>query len=190
MRGVAASLSEVSYRDGRMRVNGRPYFFSGIWGPPQYHTEAMYYGHARNGLRVQLWGASPRTAEQLLKDLDLAAKYHSKLIPDVQFSPGRFHEKGYFDQWKKDVQRYFSPQVRAHPALLGYYMCDEPGFGGVSLVALEAAYRTMDELDPYHPAWINEAPITSLKRLRRSLGACRSFGDLEFQPVRKTDAKE
>ena len=180
IRKVPPNPSEVRYKNGIMYFNNKPFFFSGVWGPPQYKTEAMFYGHARSGIRVQLGSAS--NAELLLKELDKAQKYHHKLIPSLNFNPSKFREKGYMESWKKHIRNFYTEKVKAHPALLGYYVCDEPGYTGASVEALLGAYQFIDEWDPYHPAWINEAPVTPTARLRKFMSASDAYG-VDIYPV-------
>lgn len=43
---------------------------------------------------------------------------------------------------------------RDHPALLAWYIADEPDGQGVSPDSLKEAYQTIKELDPYHPVTV------------------------------------
>jgi len=54
----------------------------------------------------------------------------------------------------KEAARKVIEKYRHHPALAGWYICDEPECRGVSPVWLEHYYRFVRELDPYHVAII------------------------------------
>jgi len=41
--------------------------------------------------------------------------------------------------------------IRDHPALLCWYLCDEPAGQGIDPAVLDEAYRFVKELDPHHP---------------------------------------
>lgn len=50
-------------------------------------------------------------------------------------------------------------QYRAHPALLAWYLIDEPGETGVAPEVTTALYRRVAEMDPYHPVYlVNNRP--------------------------------
>jgi hypothetical protein len=52
-------------------------------------------------------------------------------------------------------------QYRLHPALLAWYLIDEPAETGVSPEQTRAVYRQVRELDPYHPVYlVNNRPRT------------------------------
>ncbi len=68
--------------------------------------------------------------------------------------------------YKNDQERYalLEAEIRAikdHPALLGWYIADEPDGQGISEETLEAIYARIKAIDPYHPVSIvilNAAP--------------------------------
>jgi len=44
--------------------------------------------------------------------------------------------------------------VRDHPALLGYYLADEPGLSKIPAAILDEAYGVIKAADPYHPVML------------------------------------
>ena len=65
---------------------------------------------------------------------------------------------------RRDVPDYSSIEAlveryRRHPALLAWYLIDEPGETGVSPQYTEAVYERIRALDPYHPIYlVNNRP--------------------------------
>jgi len=55
---------------------------------------------------------------------------------------------------KETLLRAEIEAFRDHPALLAWYLSDEPEGQGVSVDTLERSYRIIRELDPYHPITI------------------------------------
>jgi len=53
-----------------------------------------------------------------------------------------------------DSLRDYVSEFRGHPAILCWYLADEPDLGGIPPQRLEKAYRIIKELDPSHPVCI------------------------------------
>lgn len=89
----------------------------------------------RRGFRDQLRKFMDRCAEVgMFVHLDIRAASH----------PPHTDEKW---QWLREEIEAF----RDHPALLCYYLADEPELGWASPEDCELAYRRVKELDPWHP---------------------------------------
>lgn len=61
-----------------------------------------------------------------------------------------------------DYLRQIVEGVRAEPGLLGYYISDEPEINNVRSDYLEAHYRLMCELDPYHPVIVTNDTLDGI----------------------------
>ena len=83
--------------------------------------------------------------------------------------------------WEKKALEVVAA-VRSSPALLGYYLIDEPLWNGTPPGPLRAAYEFYREKDPYHPVWINMAPRGLVADLARYNRACDITG-VDIYPV-------
>jgi hypothetical protein len=156
IRKLAPHIGTVRIRDdGIMIRNGKPFMPIGHMGmlhgsnapslaelarDQGVNTIHTYYHRGANDVRLG----------RLLDEAAAAGV-------GVCFSP--FAEVGYeqikntdtmppamVDELRAKVEKY-----RDHPALLGWYMSDEPEINDIRPVVLEQAYQFIAELDPYHP---------------------------------------
>lgn len=70
--------------------------------------------------------------------------------------------------WVKEEVEAF----RDHPALLTYYLADEPELGWATPEACEAAYRKIKELDPWHPVTMVFCQAPAAARYRGGMDVC------------------
>lgn len=68
----------------------------------------------------------------------------------------------------KEEVEYF----RDHPALLTYYLADEPELGWATPEQCEAAYRRLKELDPWHPVTMVFCQSAAALRYRNAMDIC------------------
>lgn len=61
---------------------------------------------------------------------------------------------------------------RGHPALLAYYLADEPELGTAPLEGCLEAYRRLKELDPYHPVTMVFCQAEAAARYARAMDIC------------------
>ena len=121
--------------------NGKPFFPVGFYSVPTQHLRRV----ADAGFSVVLTYSS---ATGHLKDyLDEAGRVG---LSAVVHSPALwFREDG------EERLREAVATLKDHPALLGWYLIDEPSLGrkGTSPADLARLYALMQELDPYHPTF-------------------------------------
>src|ERR1019366_5996380 len=55
------------------------------------------------------------------------------------------------DKAKRELLKKEILEFKDHPALLSWYLADEPDGQGISPAALEEEYQEVHQLDPYHP---------------------------------------
>jgi hypothetical protein len=78
--------------------------------------------------------------------------------------------EGLSDEEKKERLISEIKTFRDHPALLGWYISDEPNGSNIAPEQLEDIYRTVKENDPWHPVSIVfMAPFLSAKRYSAAL---------------------
>jgi hypothetical protein len=78
--------------------------------------------------------------------------------------------EGLTDEEKKDRMIYEIKTFRDHPALLGWYISDEPNGNNVTAEQLGAIYRIVKENDPWHPiSIVFMAPFMTSKKFSDAL---------------------
>jgi hypothetical protein len=78
--------------------------------------------------------------------------------------------EGLSDEEKRERLITEIKNFRDHPALLGWYISDEPNGNNISSEQLEEIYRTVKENDPWHPVSIVfMAPFLAAKKYARAL---------------------
>ncbi len=172
---VGVSKVEVA-ADGRLLVNGRPFFFIGFSPGPPLKLETPEGGDgwaemAAGGMSV-VRGAipekegTPEGAKAFGGYLDAAAAHGVYVWPflhelvDVN-RPGM----------KQRLER-FVLQYKDHPAVLMWKSADEPEWGKKPVGPLREAYELIRRLDPHHPVWFCHAPRGTLETLRPYNAAC------------------
>lgn len=167
-------------RDLNLYVDGKLFLPIGFFELPA-RTPEVKKALAAHGVNFCFINAN--TAEQALKELDAAhAAGLMCVLSNFTFNPPRTTEKEEFAAWQHKLRALLSPEVLRHPALLGHFLADEPGWTGSLAPALEAGYRYYCELDPYHPVWINAAPRGTVGSHRNYSRAADIYG-LDIYPV-------
>ncbi len=150
--------------EGQLRVDGRKFFPCGFMGAepdPQLaragfntiHTYTAWYIHRD---------------QDLTEWLDQAQKLGLKVV--LPPYPG---EVGFYGFRKKpaigdtDIEDIvkFVDRYKAHPAVLAWYMCDEPR-GALWRANLAKVYHAVAEADPYHPCVALDNGVSTLTKLR------------------------
>ena len=125
-------------------VAGRPFIPYWVWGLTLEDSASL-----------KPWGINCAFSRELDKVERLGLKAwlcppHPRLIKNI----GR-KKKG--TQTREEVLASVNEAVRKHrdhPALLGYFMCDEPS-GSLTPGLIGAFYQTIKKIDPVHPAFFN-----------------------------------
>lgn len=169
-------------KNNNLYVDGKPFFPVGLWKIPgqkeQYLSELR-----KNGFNVLMTVYENNFDIALL---NMAQKYDFKVIIDVH---GIWYRLKYmshdFPLWfekektkiKKEIEKY-----KKHPALLGYFIIDEPVWTKVPLEPLLAVYNFFKENDPFHPVFLNHAPRNTIEELAEYNNACDITG-VDIYPV-------
>lgn len=88
--------------------------------------------------------------------------------------------------WREHLRKTLTPALVNHPALLGYFLADEPSWGGKPLAQLLKSYELLKEADPNHPIWINAAPRGDLDEHRDYSASADIYG-VDIYPVPSPD---
>jgi len=130
-------------------VDGKPFLPFGWYSAPfdrePEMTAVQTYG---------IWSDVP----DLLKVLDRARDNGKKLLLTPFHGEKRWSDpikdearRGAFTRAHADRVRYVINAIKEHPAILGWYMADEPEGHGHSVAWYKSAYALLREIDPYHP---------------------------------------
>ena len=157
---------------GRLFADGKEFFPLLLYHP---RTEDAMRQILSHGFNAALCTFSYPGEKQLLEILDRARRAGVKLMVGIDFPPATRPRKE-LERWHRCVEEALTESVRRHPALLGYYLADEPGWGGIPLPVLSAAYAKLRKLDPYHPVWSVEAPRGTEEFLKPYAEQCDIFG--------------
>ncbi len=174
-----APVEVVMGPDKLFRFNGKPFFPVMFWGGNfiGVDDEEKFHALARNGVNmIFTHGENKRKAMEIL---DLANRNGIKVIVNTGY-PKRLDDDT-LKNWIHNTSELTS-EIASHPALFGYFIADEPWWGGVPLNNLLKAYDTLKELDPYHPAWINAAPRGSIADHQQYSRAADIYG-VDIYPV-------
>ncbi|NLE61627.1 MAG: hypothetical protein GX616_25010 [Planctomycetes bacterium] len=178
--------------DGRLTLNGRPYFFIGFApGPPlDFQTPEGGDGWAEmaeGGMSVVRGGASPQgwtpaVEEQFSRYLDAAHQRGVYVWPFlremVDLNKPEMREK----------LETFIRKYRGHPGILFWKSADEPEWGKLPVEPLKQAYDLICELDPDRLVWFCHAPRGTLETLRPYSAACDVLS-IDVYPVSEPPGK-
>ena len=152
-------------------INGMPFFPVIQWNIRSHDDDFLYYA-ARHGVNCCFMTLSA-DEEGSLRKLDQLHKFGIKAIVPTGYAEAK---PALQEAFRKRLEQRLTPAVRRHPALLGYFLIDEPLWSGKSCVPLKACYETCRNFDPYHPVWINAAPRNEIEDLRPYAEACDIWG--------------
>ena len=143
-----ASGVKINRFTGTLLRNGKPFFPVGL-----YWLRSEMLGEARR-LRFNsgdyYYRLEPDEIAQLMED---AARENLGILLELSDFIRRREVPDYAGI-DSVVTRY-----RTHPALLAWYLIDEPAETGVTPEVTRAVYQRVTELDPYHPVYlVNNRP--------------------------------
>lgn len=161
---------EITFRaDGVMLINGSPFFPIGAWGVHGSKSlDEKACDFARAGFNLWLAGVD---------NLDVAEKYGLFMFGTVVERLPEFvkSNRNKFNIWKKMYASEMG-KICKHPALLGYFISDEPAWRGIPPEPIQEACELIRSIDPYKPVLLNEAPRGKIDDLRAYLGCFDLYG--------------
>jgi len=141
---------------GIATVNGRPFVPLGLFCVPRH-----FFGEVkRMGCNAMMqYRGFIKNGKEVIEYLDLCMANGMMGVVDVQTFTKTTKTK------KADLKGLADLVVRArsHPALLAYYIADEPEYGDVPPEEYVKAYQAIRELDPHHPVIMLNNRRTSIK---------------------------
>lgn len=164
--------------DRTICINNKPFFPIMFWQLFKDLKPVSLYHAAQNGVNSFMSRAHTETAAK--KVLDLANSFNMKVI--LNMGRPTLSSDGSLGHWTHRISGIITPEITNHPALLGYFLVDEPAWVGEKLSLLKAGYDILKELDPYHPIWINAAPRGGIGTHKKYSSASDIYG-VDIYPV-------
>lgn len=150
---------KINRRTGGLIVEELPYFPAGFYCyPPVQETLAEEEVVRGFNMMSPYQVINPRTLAERIRYLDrcaaLGMKVHYNLL-SVAGGGGVGNGRSNYDSLRRQqLLRAEVEAIRNHPALLGWYISDEPTGQKISPASLKPTYDLIKELDPYHPVSI------------------------------------
>ena len=141
----------VDRRTHTLIVNGRPWVPQSVYAD-YGSVERVVEEEATQGINAispYLDGDAEgrrQGREKLMKLFDRCAQVGLKVQLDVRFASQEPQDEAKWAWLKEEVAAF-----RDHPALLSYYLADEPELGWATPEQCERGYQKLKELDPTHP---------------------------------------
>jgi len=165
---------KVCFRKDRvMLFNNKPFFPLGFWtvhGPKDNAEKIKIM--AENGFNIGLCGED---------ELDVFAENGLfgmvRVINRMPLFSNVDQQKKWSGFYQKQMQK-----AMANPALAGYFIVDEPAWGGRPVSPIVDAYNLICTIDPSLPIMLNEAPRGKVDSLRDYAAACDVYG-VDIYPV-------
>ncbi|WP_343689341.1 carbohydrate binding domain-containing protein [Chitinophaga sp.] len=152
-----ANAVQIDQLTGGLIADGLPFFPFGFYCVPVGDLPEREVTHGFNMIGVYQENLPDGLAERK-QYMDRCAQVGVKVQYGLNSLVGSGHngDKG-LDKTEEEKLALLKSEVLAfkdHPALLSYYINDEPDGQGRPPSVLEAAYKMIHELDPYHPVSI------------------------------------
>ncbi len=162
---VEVPLRKLPYREGEVwldgngavYVDGEPFvpfgWFSGPLSPMPFVNSVQTYNPVLMTTPSKGRDFLDRAHEAGLKVLVIPFQMREEYRSDWRdpLFRGNTARRGPFTEEQAERVRAFIEAVGDHPAILGWYMADEPEARAESPQWYRDAYRLIRELDPYHP---------------------------------------
>ncbi|MDI9583514.1 MAG: sugar-binding protein [Acidobacteriota bacterium] len=165
LRKLKPAPHEVIIDDsGQLRVDGRRFFPHGFMGAGPdarlaeagfntIHTYTAWYTHRDADLNAWLDQAQGMGLHVIMEPYPGAVSFFG------------FRDRAELtEQDLADIRQYVNT-YKEHPALLAWYLCDEPR-GAVWRANLRRVYKTVADADPYHPCVVLDNHASTLLKLQ------------------------
>ena len=151
---------KIDRATGGLIADSLPFFPFGFYASWPVDLPSLNEEAARGfNLISPYWKAGAGNRREKMEFMDRCAELGFKVNFNVCSVAGGggvagSHGEGLSADEKLRLLREEVTAFRYHPALLAWYISDEPIGQGVPPGALQATYKTIKELDPYHPVTI------------------------------------
>ena len=151
-----------------MIVDGRPFLPVGLYCQPEVGTlaeeESLY------GFNV----ISPYWSRTTVRTKDEIAQIRGQMdhCASVGMRVNYHLEQACMNLQGKQLEDAIRPEIEAfkdHPALLAWYIADEPEYKSVTPERLQIVYKLVKKLDPYHPIGVCIAVADAMPKYMQSM---------------------
>lgn len=175
--GFAANPAEVTFNRNKVAlVNGKKFF-------PIGHTQTTHRGDFEFELEFfKEAGFNTLLMEGTSKTLDILQKYDLMMIRQV---PQKISSDGTEAENSRTRELFAEDLVKIskHPALLAYFGADEPAWAGAPLESMTEVYEMIKKWDPYHPVYVNEAPVVNSMSALKTYAKIADVYGIDIYPV-------
>lgn len=162
------NVVKIDHRTNSMIADGRPFLPVGFYCDDSFGTlaeEESLYGF--NMISPYWSRPAVRTPEELTKVKDLMDRCASVGVKVV------YHiERACINLKGKELEDVIRPEIemfRDHPALLAWYIADEPEYHSVTAEQLQDVYQMVKKLDPWHPIGVCIADLRHMPKFTPSM---------------------
>jgi len=150
-------------------IDGEPFFPLGFMGASVYRLHLAANGYNTLHMYTLHYEKDIDKVRQTLDEFEAAgvkaifSPFHQTATGFTGVRIGKTKYRSYFTDEEIERTRIFVRELADHPALLGWYLCDEPR-GAAWHQALEKMYHLIAETDPYHPVIaLDNGPLGCVK---------------------------
>lgn len=162
--------------DGRLLLNGKPYFFIGTSPGPNINLKTPEGGDgwaelASGGINVVR--GYPGMHEATTTTLRDVKQYMDNTIAHGIYTwPFLWHVVERDNELARANLKTIIETFKNHPAVFFWKFGDEPEWGKIPAANMVKAYNLVKQLDPAHLIWIAHAPRGTLQTLKPYNDAC------------------
>lgn len=156
IRKLPRLQGEVRYDVKRncMLVDGKPFIPIGWYGAGETEADFPYltntsFNMLYNG--VAMWQGAKGTKAYLDEAEKHGLKFMTWIYPNDKIMKEKLRGVDKPSKEVKDEIAAFIAAVKDHPALLGWYIADEPEYNNLKPSCLEELYQHVRDIDPHHP---------------------------------------
>jgi len=136
---------KVDYENRGLIVDGLPFFPCGFYCV--FPAADLAAAEAPQGFNmIAAYQDAARDPDQIRAYMDRCAQVGMKVHYDIRAIAQAEPSPAKWEALRREVE-----MLRDHPALLAWYLCDEPDGQGIAPARLVEAYNFIKDLDPYHP---------------------------------------
>ncbi|MBE6399118.1 MAG: hypothetical protein E7041_03130 [Lentisphaerae bacterium] len=143
-------------------VNGKRFFPVCFWELTAVNEPDGLYFAARNGvncfLLTERYAKTPAEKKAIL---DTAHRYGMKVFLAVPSIDHLTADK--MAAYRQQLEQVITPELKSHPAVIGYFLTDEAMWRGVPQQRVVNGYKLLKEFDPYRIIWVNAAPRNTVE---------------------------
>lgn len=159
---------KIDHITNSLIVDGKPFLPVGFYCDEDYGTlaedESMYGFNMISPYWSQRTKRTPEELSKLREKMDQCAAVGIRVNYHIESACMRLQGQALEDVITQEIEAF-----RDHPALLAWYIADEPEYHNVTAEQLQAVYQLVKKLDPYHPVCICIADLKYMPKFTPSM---------------------